>query len=365
MSRRAWVFGVVLFSILLFLLWWAFVRPLTEPHRLAQTFEEYVERESDLEMRAGVAIWTISSPFSVILPSLLLTEPSSPGRAVLIAGMRLNLQPSSLLSFNPRLEVNSMSFTDLRLLSSTGPQQSDLSSYQGLQGEIRKATNELGEQFWQIEFEGRDLEAQPILSFLGAEFELQARLHVLGTLTATGSDVETLRKTLTGEIGLSGGPGRLDTRGIDSLNRGVVRWARDSGHFVDWPDLMDYQRLEAEFKVLQGLDETRFVFAFENMSLQGVGGMDFFDQTIDYHFELLFDSDEEQDTFQAGEYLADVPWPIRCRGSFEERLPCGLDQDALADLALQLIEQDAKDRLSRTFGEVFQELEEVIRDESP
>ncbi len=365
MSNRTWILAAALLPVFLFLLWWALVRPLTEPHRLAQTLEEYVERESDFEIQAGIANWAIWSPFSVTLPSVLLTEPSMPGRRLLIADLSLQLQPSALLSFNPRLEVNSMSFTDLRPLSATGAQARDPSASQGLQGEVRKTTNERGKQFWQFQFEAEDVEAQPILSFLGADFEMQARLHVLGTLTATGPDVEALKDTLTGEIRLSGGPGRLDARGIDSLNRGVVRWARDSGHFVDWPDLMDFQHLEAEFEVLQGVDETRFAFAFENMSLQGVGGIDFFDQTIDYQFELLFDSDEERGTFQAGEYVADVPWPIRCRGSFKKRLPCGLDQDALADLALQLIERDAKDRLSRTFGEVFQELEDMVRDESP
>ena len=365
MSKRAWIFAAALLPILLFLLWWALIRPLTEPQALAQALKEYVERESDFEIQSDHAIWRVASPFSVILPTVLLTEPNRPERSVLITHLSLHLRPSALLSFNPRVEVNSLSFADLRLLSSTGPQANDLSSYQGLKGEIRKAINELGTPFWHIRVEGGDLEAQPILNFLGADFELQTRLHVLGTLTATGLDVETLKKTLTGEIRLSGGTGRLDARGIDSLYRGVVRWARDSGHFVDWPDVMEFQRLEAEFAVLQGLDETRFAFAFENMSLQGVGGIDFFDQTIDYHFELIFDSDEQRETFQAGEYVADVPWPIRCRGSFEQRLPCGLDQDALADLALQLIEQDAKDRLSRTFGEVFQELEEEILDESP
>lgn len=365
MSKRAWVVVAALLTVLLCLLWWAVIRPLTEPEALARTLEEYVERESDFSIQSERAIWKITAPFSIILPSVLLTEPSRPERPILVSDLSLRLQPSALLSFNPRIEVNSMSFANLRLLSSVGSEASDPSSYRGLRGEIHKGTNELGNPVWHFEFEGRDMEAQPILTFLGAEFTLQTGLHVLGALTATGSTVETLKETLTGEIRLSGGPGRLDARGIGSLNRGAVRWARDSGHFVDWPDLMDFSRLEAKFEALRGLEDTRFAFAFENMSLRGAGGIDFLDQEINYQFELQFDSDEAQGTFQAGEYVADVPWPIRCRGSFQERLPCGLDQDALADLALQLIARDAKDRLSRTFGEVFQEFEEESRDESP
>lgn len=363
MSKRAWVLAAALLGISAILLWWALVRPLTESQTLAETLEEYVERKSEYELDAGIAIWRFLSPFSVTVPRAVLTEPNRPEMAIFVAGLTLDMRPSALLSFSPRVEIDSMQFTDLRLTPSTSLQVDDLSEGQGLEGEISGTTNALGQRVWRLEFEGRDVQAQPILDFLGAQFELQSPLDVRGAFTASGSAIETLNETLSGEIHLSGGRGQLDARGIDSINRGVVRWARDSGHFVDWPDLMDFSRLEAKFEVLQGLADTRFAFAFENMSLQGAGGIDFFDQWLDYHFEVQFDSAEEQNTFQAGEYVADVPWPIRCRGSFEDRLPCGLDPDALADLALQLIERDARDRLSRTFGEVFQEFEEDTLDE--
>ena len=362
MLKRAWLLVTVLLLTLLCLLWWILLRPLTEPYVLAETLAEYVEETSDYEMRADTAIWRFSSPFRVFLPRVLLTEASRPEWTMFVAELTLELHPSALLSLSPRFELNSMSFTNIRLHSSARHNASDLNAYQGLKGEIHKVVDDFGKRVWQLKFEGQDIEAQPIVEFLGADFELNTRLDVRGAMTASGSDAETIAESLSGEVSLTGGPGRLDARGVRSLHRGVVRWARDSGHFVDWPDLMAFSQLEAKFEVVRGFDDTHFDFAFENLSLRGVGGLDFFDQEIDYRFELLIDSSEGQGTFQAGEFVADVPWPIRCRGSFETRLPCGLDQDALADLALQLIRRDAKDRLSRTFGEVFQELEGEFRD---
>lgn len=365
MSKRVWLLLAVLLPIILLLIWLAYLRPLTEPHALVQAVKTQVEDATDIEFHAVTAIWKITSPFDITLSGVELTQPSRPGQAIFISSVRLNLRSSALLNVSPRMEVESMDFRDLGFASSTHSYAEEPRPGEGLTGEIRREIGDDGGQVWHLELEGQNLGAQPILDFLGARFELESSLDVQGTLAASGSELETLKRTLTGEISLSGGPGHLDARAIDTLNRGVVRWARDSGHFVDWPDIMDFERLEASFEVLRGIDETRFSFVFGNMSLQGNGGIDFFERYIDYHFELQFASGERLGTFQAGEYMADVPWPIRCRGFFEERLPCGLDRDALAELALKLIERDAKDRLSSTFGEVLQESGEALRDERP
>ena len=186
------------------------------------------------------------------------------------------------------------------------------------------------------------------MAYFGAPFKLSANLAVRGDFSLIG--------TAAGTLEIRGGSGTLDTRGLDRLNRGPVRWARDSGHFVDWPELMSFHSLEAEFDASRGFDKSRFELALENLNLRGSGELDLKAERIDYAFELHLSSKDDRTGFRAGELVANVPWPIRCQGSFAENLPCRPDYAALQDLARRLIEQDAEDAFSQTFGEIGQRL---------
>ncbi len=195
-----------------------------------------------------------------------------------------------------------------------------------------------------IAFASDKMSARTVLAYLGAPFELTSNLKVQGDFSFSGLAKGTLR--------MHGSQGVLDTREIERINRGPVRWARDSGHFIDWPEMMAFEILHAEFDASRGFDDTRFTLALENLKLTGSGTVDLLAQDMEYDFELLLTSEGDQGDFRAGKLVADVPWPIRCRGSFDERLPCRLDFDALRALALRLIAKDAEDAFSRTFGEV-------------
>ncbi len=354
MNKRVWLIFAIVLACMLFVT----LRPLTTPGFWIRFLNERLEQESRFHLNASDADWSIFSPFDVKLIGAELIEQDNAQRAVYAGASWFNLRLSGLRSLDPKIEVNEVRFHDLRVGRASRLRAREEACAQGLQGELRFNSKSLEPPVWRLDLEGRDMQAQPILDFFGSALQMRTRVDVLGSFTVRGSAIDSLNTTLSGEVRLSGGPGQLDAHGIDALNRGVVRWARDSGHFVDWPELMDFERLEAKFEVLDGLDDTRFSLSFENMSLEGAGGMDIFARQIDYQFALRFLSNQEQSTFRTGKYVADVPWPIRCSGSFNERLPCRLDQQALAEIALQLIKQDAKDRLSRTFGEVLQELEE-------
>ncbi len=362
-GRIRFILAVVLCALLItcWLLWRSFLTS----ERLIETVNSQVADISGFDLAAHRAQWSPVAPFDVTLQEVILATPDTStnaggSNAVHIERLRLSLNPRALLSLKPRLAVGSVVFDDLRL-GSSGSSPADVSARgTGLQGSLEMQQVDAGSPGWEVHLEGQNLAVQPVLDFLGSALEMQVQVDLQGHMTARGSDIEALSRTLTGEIVISGGPGRLDARGIRALNRGPVRWARQSGHFVDWPDVMDFAHLEAAFNVRRGLADTTFHLAFENMSLEGAGGVDFLAETMDYNFELFIASSDEQATFQAGEYLADTPWPIRCRGSFAQRLPCRLDQTALIDVAMRLIKRDAQDVLSETFGEVFQE----FRDES-
>ena len=243
-------------------------------------------------------------------------------------------------SFRSPLQVV---YTDARLLHETHPtQQFSLDSLRVWLALTPKPS------LARIAFTSGHLPARTVIEYLGAPFELTSKLEVEGDFSFGGIAKGALR--------VSGGEGTLDTRKIKRINRGPLRWARDSGHFIDWPELMAFDRLHAELDASRGFDDSRFTLILENLKLTGSGSVDFLARDIDYDFELLLTSEGDQGGFRLGKLVADVPWPIRCRGSFDKRLPCRLDFDALRDLALRLIARDVEDALSRTFGEVEQAL---------
>ena len=352
MSKKLLV-GFTALLILLLALWLLVFRPLTDEQRVMELLSDQVSQGGEYQIEGAGASWSMLSPFSLTLAEVSLRARAMPEVTLELESLSLELLPSSVLSLDPSPSVTSLEFRGARLNRRRWetPSRDSRDAGRGLNGSLRSFSGLPSQITWRLEFTGKDIDAQRVLAYLGARFEMRTSLQVSGEFTVAGDDFEAVRHSLEGAVVLTGGPGQLDARGIDSLNRGPVRWARDSGHFVDWPDVFQFQRLDARFDVIRGLDDTRFSLEFENMSLEGSGAIDFFTSEMDYAFELHFASESGQDTFRAGEYVADTPWPIRCVGSFEDSLPCRLNQEALTRLALKLIEKDAKDILSRLFGE--------------
>lgn len=329
-----------------FALWMLIVRPQTDEQRLIERLRSQVPEESGYEIDAGAASWSVFSPFDAVYSDVSLAGPAMGETLLVCDSLQVSLSPSSLLD-RPKLAL--VRFAGARL--HRRDEYPFARTAAGLSGTLFSPSGHGTSANWRLAFQGQQLDAQSMLTFLGAPFEMRAQVDLNGELIASGENAFSIRDSLVGQISLTGGPGRLDASAIDSLNRGVVRWARDSGHFVDWPDAFDFQRLEASFDVKAGLKDTAFSLDFENMSLDGSGAVDFFASEMNYKFELRFSSQAEDQVFRAGEYVADMPLPIRCVGAFNESLPCRIDRDALIDVGLQLIKEDAKDLLSRLFGE--------------
>ena len=273
---------------------------LTRDKRLIGVANSHVSSASDFTFDAAEATWSLWSPLELSFAEARLTHASEPARSLKLDSVRVRYawRPRPILAH--------------------------------------------------IAFNSRQVSAHAILAYLGASFAMTADLEVRGEVSFDDS--------ASGALHIRSGPGTLDTRGLDRMNRGPVRWARDSGHFVDWPEVMAFDLLQAEFDARGGFEDSTFALAFENLRLEGRGAIDIVSQEIDYRFDLRIGSQSDQAGFRTGDLVADVPWPIRCQGSFATRLPCRLDFDALRDLALRLIERDADDAFSRTFGEVEQAL---------
>ena len=297
-AKRFWmlVFALIIGTLVA-------IKLLTQAERLIGLADARISHVSEFRFEAGDAAWSLRSPLQVDYTDARLVHRDDPKQQ--------------------------FSLDSLRIWFALTPEPS----------------------LARIAFASGELPAQTVIEYLGGPFELTSNLNVQGDFSFGGIAKGALR--------ISGGRGTLDTREIERINRGPMRWARDSGHFVDWPEQMTFGVLNADFDASNGFDDTRFTIALENLKLTGGGAVDFIERDIDYDFELLLTSEGDQGDFRAGKFVADVPWPIRCDGSFDERLPCRLDFDALRDLALRLIARDAEDAFSQTFGEVEQALSEA------
>ena len=190
-----------------------------------------------------------------------------------------------------------------------------------------------------------------VLPISGARFEMRTSLQVSGEFTVAGDDFEAVRHSLEERLFSRAGRASLMPAALIRSIAGPVRWARDSGHFVDWPDVFQFQRLDARFDVIRGLDDTRFSLEFENMSLKGGGAIDFFTSEMDYAFELRFASGERAGHLSRGRICGGYPLAYSLRRLLRRTAALRLHHDALVDLARRLIERDAEDLLSRLFGE--------------
>ena len=303
-STRWWLLslGLSLMAILLT------IAMLTRDARLIGLVNARLSETSEFSFEASSAVWSIRSPLELSFSGAKLVHSARPEHAFVLDSLQfwfaLPMRPASPVTLS------------------------------------------------RLAFSARSVPAQVLLSYLGAPFEISSSLAVVGDFSLGGS--------ARGSVQIEGGAGVLDTRALERINRGPVRWARDSGHFVDWPEVMPFQSLSAEFDATRGFEASRFELAFENLHLTGGGALDLVGERMDYDFELRVSAQDDGAGFSAGELVADVPWPIRCQGAFADRLPCELNYQALRNLALRLIERDAEDAFSRTFGEVGQRLSDEL-----
>lgn len=346
MKSKKTLIGFVALLLVGVALWLLILRPLTNEQRLIQFLRSQFAEQSGYQIDAAHAAWSLLSPFDMLFEDLSIEGPAMGETALSLDSLHVSLSPKFL---RDGARVTSLGFSGARLYRRDDPALGRAGN--GLSGTLWHPRGARPGAVWRLEFQGTQIHAQPILAFLGSPFEMHAQLELSGEFIASGEKAYSLQDSLVGQVSLRGGPGSLDARAMDSLNRGVVRWARDSGHFVDWPDVIDFRHLVARFDVKSGLRETAFSLEFENMSLNGTGALDIFASQINYDFKLRFSSEADDHAFRAGEYVADTPWPIRCEGSFAESLPCRLDREAVFDLALQLIREDAQNALNNLFGD--------------
>lgn len=189
------------------------------------------------------------------------------------------------------------------------------------------------------------------------------------TLTFLGTKLSDVNETLVGTSAFTVSDGTLDVTPIKRIAGTIDTLRGKSSRISSWPDVMAFEHMVAQHMFNSGTQSGQvFSGQLENLHLTAQGGFNLIEETLDYDVTARFEKGEDG-SFSVSDQLADIRWPLTCKGNFTDtpdELCLGKDDainDLVADIAKQELKRRGNSKLEKLIDEkVPEELRELTRD---
>ena len=219
--------------------------------------------------------------------------------------------------------------------------------------------------------EGNDPRGTTTLSLQGMSVsQLVDTKSVTGTIVIdsklrfSGNMLSELIGSLDGWSRFAVSEGTLNVIPIKNVAAIVESIQGKASSVSQWPDLMPFTQLVGEHNFNDGVgDDQQFSFESEFIHVTGQGGMDYFDNTINYDVAAtLIENANSQ--FSINPAVIGIEWPLHCEGSLDDSAKdlCLPNRDAVTELAQDIATQELKRQgEERLLEEVPEEHKDAVK----
>ncbi len=209
---------------------------------------------------------------------------------------------------------------------------------------------------WRLHPEMQQVQMQPLLSSLTkGKLQLEGLLDLSGDLQSKGNRLPELLRQTTGRVQFDGGTGQIDVSRLKQEALKLTDLLGGSNKVEGWPDTLAYQKLTGTWGIKGYHHE--LAANLDNLALGGTGTIHPLDDRLDMHLTLAFSRKSEPRSFEINPALADLPFPVDCKGRLSKPR-CKIDRDGVLRLLGDSVRADSDSELRR-------DLERRIENEVP
>ena len=176
-----------------------------------------------------------------------------------------------------------------------------------------------------------------------AELEaLTGTVELISQTAFSGSMLSDVLATIDGKSEFTIRNGTLDVKPIKKIASVIDGLRGKTSAVASWPDIMPFKSMVGTHQLNKGVAKNqRLNMTIENLTLQGTGGLDYWENLLDYDMEVTLQKSVDGQ-FTVGPAMAGVQWPLRCAGSLDATVAelCTPDSDSLSQLVAQILEKE-------------------------
>ncbi len=203
---------------------------------------------------------------------------------------------------------------------------------------------------WRVKTDADALQAQALMDMIAPSLKWVAPLLAGGELTMQGNTPEALVNSMAGEVSFDSSEGLIDISVIKEAVAGVAALAGQSETLAQWPEQLQYLKLDGSWKPTGTRQSLRFTL--DNVALTGDGVVNPLTGELDLASAVTISKHPTLDALPINEALYDLPIPIRCTGTLEAP-SCGLDRQGAQNALAGLAAGKARDRVNQELGDVI------------
>lgn len=187
-------------------------------------------------------------------------------------------------------------------------------------------------------------------------------LNLTSNIEFAGSRLSEILNSINGPSRFVINDGTLDVTPIKSVAKIIEQVQNKPSSISTWPNKVPFKTLEGNHIFSNGQQSQNFDFSVENLSIDGIGYLDYFKNYLQYDMSAVI-RQSRNGQFQVSPDLIDVRWPITCKGKLDDspadmcRPKSGLVKDLLRGMvkkkAKQKVEEKVKDKLKNKLKGLF------------
>ena len=206
------------------------------------------------------------------------------------------------------------------------------------------------------------LNLNDLSSIVAQKLPVEGRLDLKGNFEAYGNNSEDLLNTLAGETAFSIFENSLDISLFKQIFTEITSLSPTGESIQQWPDVIQFNQIGGSVQLASGLiDEQEVELHFDNLNINGSGGVDLAGSTFDYDLEFSFLPPPQTQTIPINQLYYDIPWPVRCGARFDS----GVDQycrpdfsrvrEIFAQLGTNAVRQQVEEEITEQIPQILQE----------
>lgn len=221
---------------------------------------------------------------------------------------------------------------------------------------------------WKAHKEINNIQSHPLLQTLAELGILSGGINFKADFNSQGNSIAALKKSTKGNASFFLKEGALNGFNLtEEVCKGISKVSKKSITKTDWEKKTAFSDLSGNIAI-NGLNlgNPSLVGSLAGVKLTGKGDISIENQALDYQVALTIVGDEAVKACNINEKFKDIPWPIRCKGSFDTNPAdlCRPDMKAFGKAVEKLAKKEVKRKVNKEVDKLFDKHSDKLDDKT-